>query len=149
MDNIDQKELVALRQSNIGRLFLRAARAYSELALKKMSVRGYSGLTLFHTALIANLDIEGTRITTLAKRAGISKQAMGQLVMDLTERGFIQREPDPDDKRAALILFTQQGWQFLQDAYLVKQEIEAEYAAILGEDGMVQLRSALERLLGG
>ena len=147
MENIDQQELVALRQGNIGRLFLRAARAYSELALQKAHHYGYSGLTLFHTALIANLDIEGTRITTLAKRAGISKQAMGQLVADLTERGYIHRQPDPADKRASLIFFTEKGWQFLQDAYRVKLEIESEYAQVLGESEMVQLKESLERLL--
>ncbi len=147
MENIDQQELLALRQQNIGRLLQRAVRAYSERALQKLHSHGHAGLTLFHTALIANLDIEGTRITTLAQRAGISKQAMGQLVVELSKRGYIQRQPDPKDKRATLIFFTDKGWQFLQDAYLVKKEIEAEYATILGEDGMIQLRNSLERLL--
>jgi len=147
MENVDQAELVALRQQNIGRLFQRAARAYSELALERAQAMGYEGLTLFHTALISNLDIAGTRISTLAQRAGVSKQAMGQLVADLEERGFIQRAPDPEDKRATLILFTEMGWQFLQDAYQIKLEIEAEYTAVLTPEIMQILRQALEKLL--
>ena len=142
-------DLEVMRQQNIGRLLQRAARAYSELALEKLRSYGYEGLTLFHTMLISNLDTDGTRITILAERAGISKQAMGQIVADLEERHFIVREPDPSDKRAALIQFTDQGRQFLRDSYLVKQAIEAEYTALLGEAEMSELRDLLQKLVGG
>jgi DNA-binding MarR family transcriptional regulator len=148
MDSINQQELEALRQQNIGRLLQRAARAYSELALEKLRALGrYAGLTLFHTALISNLDVEGTRISLLAERAGVSKQAMGQLVDELEREGLIRRDPDPSDKRATLIKFTERGWQFLQDAYHVKLEIEATYAAALGEAQLHTLRTLLEALV--
>ena len=147
MENIAKEEIAALRQGNIGRLFQRAARAYSDLALVKLQEYGHEGLTLFHTALISNLDLEGTRITTLADRAGVSKQAMGQLVADLEQRGYIERTPDPNDGRATLVQFTEQGWAFLQDAYQVKQAIEAEYAEILGEVGMNTLWELLKKLI--
>jgi len=147
MDDVKRDELLALRQQNIGRLFQRAARAYSELAMEKVLDAGHEGLTVYHTALISNLDIEGTRITTLADRAGMTKQAMGQLVNDLEARGYIRREPDPKDKRAVLIKFTDLGWQFLQDAFELKKEIEAEYATILGDDGIQTLRRLLDQLL--
>lgn len=147
MEPINKQEIAALRQGNIGRLFQRAARAYSDLALIKLRERGHEGLTLFHTALISNLDLEGTRITTLAERAGVSKQAMGQLVADLEQRGYIERTPDPSDGRASLVKFTDQGWEFLQDAYHVKQAIEAEYAEILGEAGMNTLWELLKKLI--
>lgn len=148
MDANERRELEALRQQNIGRLFQRAARAYSELALEKLRALGrYEGLTLFHTALISNLDIEGTRISLLAERAGVSKQAMGQLVDELERDGFVVRVPDPSDKRATLIKFTERGWQFLQDAYQVKLDIEATYATILGAEQFATLRSLLDTLL--
>ncbi len=147
MKNIDSKELVALRQGNIGRIFQRAARSYSDLALTKLRDYGHDGLTLFHTALISNLDLEGTRTTVLAQRAGVSKQAMSQLVVELEQRGYIERVPDPNDGRASLVKFTEQGWQLLQDAYQVKKEIEAEYTAILGEMGIKELWRLLETLI--
>lgn len=141
---IKQKFIV---QGNIGRLFQRAARAYSDLALIKLQEYGHEGLTLFHTALISNLDLEGTRITILADRAGVSKQAMGQLVADLEQHGYIERTPDPHDGRATLVQFTEQGWAFLQDAYQVKQAIETEYATLLGEENMKTLWGLLQNLL--
>jgi DNA-binding MarR family transcriptional regulator len=148
MDNPETQDLLALRQQNIGRLFQRLARAYSESALAKSLDYGHQGLSLYHTALISNLDVEGTRITTLADRAGMTKQAMGQVVAELEARGYIQREPDPEDKRAVLIKFTDLGWQFLRDAYEIKKEIEAEYEAILGADGMATLKNLMNQLLG-
>ncbi len=147
MDNNQQEDLLALRQKNIGRLFQRASRMYSETAMEMIAQNGHDGLTVYHTALISNLDIDGTRIVTLAQRAGMTKQAMGQLVKDLETRGYVSRVPDPDDKRAVLIQFTDLGKQFLQDAYEVKQQIEADYATILGDEGMKTLQRLLYQLL--
>ena len=131
----------------VGRLFQRAARVYSDLILERMAEKGYEGLTLFHTALIANLDAEGTRITELAKRAGMAKQSMGQLANDLENRGYVERTPDPDDKRAHLIRFTEEGKALLRDSYRVKRDVEEEYAAALGHEEMERLRSLLGTLV--
>lgn len=147
MSEITQAEIIKMRQDHIGRLLQRAARHYSEQALAKLEAYGHQGLSLFHTTLISYLDIEGTQISTLAERAGMSKQAMGQVAKELEERGYISRIPDPIDKRAVRLQFTEQGYRFLQDAYQVKVDIEAEYTAILGAEGMKQLKQLLEDLL--
>jgi DNA-binding MarR family transcriptional regulator len=147
MNQVDKQKLLALRQHNIGRMFQRAARAYSELALEKLHSKGHGGLTLFHTTLISNLDTEGTNIKVLAERAGMSKQAMGQVAGELEKRGYIKTSKDSKDKRATLITFTEQGWQFLQDAYEVKQAIERDYQKVLGKKGLEQLSTLLETLL--
>lgn len=147
MNQTDKQKLLALRQQNIGRMFQRAARAYSELALEKLHSKGHEGLTLFHTALISNLDVEGTHIKVLAERAAMSKQAMGQVADELEKRGYIKAVTDSKDKRATLITFTERGWQFLQDAYKVKLDIERTYTTKLGKAGMKQLWTLLKKLL--
>jgi DNA-binding MarR family transcriptional regulator len=136
MNQTDKQKLLALRQQNIGRMFQRAARAYSELALEKLHAQGHEGLTLFHTALISNLDIEGTHLKVLAERAGMSKQAMGQVADELEKRGYVKAVTDSKDKRATLVTFT-------------KLEIERSYSAKLGKAGMKQLWRLLEKLLQG
>jgi DNA-binding MarR family transcriptional regulator len=135
------------REQHIGRLFLRASRSFAALATRKLKERGHRGLGATHTALLPHVDLEGTRATTLAERAGMSKQAAGQVVHDLERQGYVERRPDPADGRATLVCFTDAGWRFLRDAGEVKREIEAEYAAILGEERMRLLRSALDELL--
>ena len=147
-EKASMEHLLDMRQQNIGRLLQQAFRRFNTKAIEKLHERGHDGLTLAHTLLLSNLDIEGTRITVLAERAGITKQSMGQLVTDLEKRGYIERKEDTVDRRASLVFFRQLGWQFLEDAYEVKQEIEAEYKSILGEDEFNRLREALKLLLG-
>lgn len=135
------------REQHIGRLFLKASRSFATLATRKLKERGHEGLGATHTALLPHVDIEGTRATELAGRSGMTKQAVGQVVRDLEQQGYVERRPDPADSRASLVRFTDAGWRFLRDAGDVKREIEAEYGAVLGEDRMRLLYSALKDLL--
>lgn len=137
------------RQQHVGRLFLRASRSFAALATRKLKERGHEGLGMAHTSLLPHLDAEegGTRATELAERAGMTKQAAGRVVRDLERMGYVKRTTDPEDARATLVAFTDEGWRFLEDAYHVKREIEAGYAAVLGEERLGLLRSALEDLL--
>lgn len=137
-----------MRQENIGRLCLRLYRAFNARAVTMLQARGHAALTLAHTALLINLDVEGTRIVDLAGRAGMSKQAMGRLVHDLEQVGYVKRAVDPSDRRATLVTFTLEGRAFLRDAAIVKRDIEAEYAALLGDDGLAELRDQLLALVG-
>lgn len=136
-----------MREQHIGRLFLRASRAFAVKASERLEARGHAGLGAAHTALLPHVDLEGTRATVLAERAGMTKQAVGQVVRDLERQGYVERRPDPADSRALLVVFTDAGWRFLRDAQDVKLEIEAEYAAVLGTERMRSLRSALDELL--
>jgi DNA-binding MarR family transcriptional regulator len=135
------------REQHIGRLFLRASRSFAALATRKLEQRGHEGLGTAHTALLPHLDLEGTRATALAGRAGMTKQAVGQVLGDLERQGYVERRPDPADSRATLVSFTDAGWRFLRDAGDVKREIEEEYGAILGEERLRLLYSTLNELL--
>lgn len=145
---VDAERVGEWRQQNVGRLFLRASRSFAALATRKLKERGHEGLGMAHTALLPHLDAEGgTRATEIAERAGMTKQAAGRVVRDLERMGYVERGADPEDARASLVGFTDEGWRFLEDAYHVKREIEAEYAAVLGEERMGLLCSVLEELL--
>lgn len=135
------------RQHHIGRLLHRAARAFNDLALEKLHARGHIDLNLSHTNLLPHLEVEGTRIVTLAERAGMTKQGAGQLVAELEAHGYVKRRPDPTDGRATRIHFTEAGWQYLLDAQEVKRIIETEYRTTLGEDSWRELNAALTQLL--
>src|SRR4028118_1609922 len=68
------------RGQHIGRLFLRASRAFAALATRKLKEGGHEGLGTAHTALLPHLDAEGgTRATEVAERAGMTKQAAGRV----------------------------------------------------------------------
>ncbi len=144
---VSAEQIAEHRQNYIGRLIMRANRIFSAQATEKLHARGYAGLSLAHTTLLINLDTDGTRITTLAERAGMTKQSMGQLVIDLARRGYVECVDDPQDKRVTIVKFTAVGWQFLRESYEIKREVENDCIAILGEENFRILSRLLTTLI--
>jgi DNA-binding MarR family transcriptional regulator len=99
-----------------------------------------------HAAVFINIDRAGSRLTQLAERAAMTPQAMGELVDDLVERGYLERVPDPSDRRAKLIMLTDDGFDALQAAFDTILGIEAELQADLGPTGLARLQRALRRI---
>lgn len=145
--NPTRNEIRHLRDHHIGRLFLQAHRAYSAHAIELLRARGYEELGAAHAAILPHIDTEGTRATVIAERSGMSKQGAGQVVDDLARQGLVERIPDPADGRAALVVFTDAGWNYLRAASALKQEIEADYAKLLGEDAFGTLCEHLTRII--
>jgi DNA-binding MarR family transcriptional regulator len=105
---------------------------------------GADTLRTVHTNLFPHIDMEGTRLTELARRVGISKQAVGQLVDELEEMGTVERVPDPDDGRAKLIRFRREGGQpVLLRGLAVLAELEKQMEEEIGARQMKQLHRAL------
>jgi MarR family transcriptional regulator, temperature-dependent positive regulator of motility len=89
----------------------------------------------------------GIRLTDLAARAGMTKQAMAELVAEIERRGYLQRTADPADRRAKIIEFTGKGWSLVNTALPAMGELEAEITSHLGEPAVGQLRSTLLEIL--
>ncbi|MGR6964390.1 MarR family winged helix-turn-helix transcriptional regulator [Geodermatophilus sp. URMC 61] len=99
-----------------------------------------------HSAVFVNIDRDGTRLTQLAERAQMTPQAMSELVDHLAAHGYLERVPDPSDRRAKLIVLTDLGCDALQAAFDTIIGIEAELEGLLGRDGLRHLRTALRRI---
>ena len=99
--------------------------------------------------MIAHLDRQGTRQVDLAKRAKITRQAVQQLIDELERDGIVRRRPDPDDRRAKIIVFAAKGNAVLHKANEVKRAIERAYVADLGVVAAAALRQTLRRLRRG
>jgi DNA-binding MarR family transcriptional regulator len=144
--NIPANQLEQMReQQPLARLLIRAGRAFNAQTSAKLEALGYRAFGGVQGGLFAQIDPDGTRLTTLAERLGITKQSVSQIVSDLERSGYVQRLEDPTDRRASLVRFTERGWKFCQDINRVRVEAEAEYEAVLGKDAMQTLRDLLER----
>lgn len=100
-----------------------------------------------HSAVFAQIRPEGNRLTDLARGANITPQAMGELVDELEELGYVERQPDPTDRRAKLIALTERGHACIAAGIETIDGIEERLDATLGARGHAQLRSLLTRLL--
>ena len=107
---------------------------------------GFADVRPAHTAVFQHIEAEGTRLTDLAERAQITKQSMGYLVDYLEQRGYLERRPDPSDRRASLIYLTERGWAQIQAALKIIAALEAEWTRNLGPQRMNQLRATLAEL---
>ncbi|MSP70886.1 MAG: MarR family transcriptional regulator [Myxococcales bacterium] len=105
-----------------------------------------SGLRTAHTMLLPHIDAEGTRPSVLAGRLGVTKQAVGQLVDELVEMGFLERVHDPADARARLVRFSKRGRKSVSTGLDVLEAMEAELSEKIGEKRMIELRRALAAL---
>jgi DNA-binding MarR family transcriptional regulator len=143
----DIKKSDESRQQHIGRVILLAYRAFASRSVLKLRECGYKEINLAHISLLANLDAEGTWISTLAERAGITKQSMRQLALDLERKGYVKRTIDVRDKRATLITFTDTGFQLIKDVQEIKQQMQVECVSLLGQDNMQMLEEGLMKLI--
>jgi DNA-binding MarR family transcriptional regulator len=100
-----------------------------------------------HSAVFAQIEPEGSRLTDLAGRANITPQAMGELVDELEELGYVERQPDPSDRRAKLIVLTARGRSAVEAGHATIEGIEERITDILGERGHRTLRRLLTKLL--
>ena len=141
-------ELERAKRASLAQVLFRSARLLNERALARVRERTGSEIRPAHTTLFPHLDLEGTRLTELARRVGISKQAVGQLVGDLEGMGWLERVPDPEDGRAKLVRFTQpKGKPSAIEGLALLGEVEQDLRRELGGDAFDQLAVLLLRLL--
>jgi DNA-binding MarR family transcriptional regulator len=132
------------KRASAGQLLIKGARLLQERFLARINREGPRvTLRRAHTSLLPHIDQQGTRLTELARRLGITKQAAGQLVSDLESMGSLERVADPQDGRAKLVRFTDLGLESIHHGLSVMRQIESELEAVLGKTKMRQLHQAL------
>src|SRR4051812_36560587 len=102
-----------VRHENLGRLLVESFRFFRERTLYNLQAHGIKDLTPVHAAMLRRIDDEGTRISVIASRMSVSKQAAAQLVAKAEKLGYVKSAPDADDLRAKVVLCTAKGKRFL------------------------------------
>jgi DNA-binding MarR family transcriptional regulator len=139
-----RKSGTAWRHDNVGRLLNNAVARFEARVLELMSDSGHVETRMAHINLTRNLDVEGTRLTELARRASMSKQAMGELVDQCAALRLVDRVVDPDDRRGRIVRFTPSGLKWL-DAFRRAVDIaEKEMRTELGKATMDALLRGLK-----
>jgi len=128
-------------------LLFKAARLLNERAIGRVRERSGQPVRVAHTTLLPHIDLEGTRLTEIARRLGVTKQAAGQLVDELVDMGTLERVPDPEDARAKLVRFTPRGKQALLAGLAVLTELEGELAKSLGKKRVSELHDTLRAIV--
>ncbi|MEX0730763.1 MAG: MarR family transcriptional regulator [Aquisalimonadaceae bacterium] len=131
------------RTRNIGRLLNNAVIRFESRILQRMAELGQGQCSLSHINVTRNLDLEGTRATELARRASMTKQSMAELINQLETLGLIMRVPDPSDRRARLVRFTEAGLVWMDAFRGALADAEHDMQHVMGKDAFATLRTAL------
>ena len=130
----------------IGALLRVPAQAIHRRIIKELNAAGFDELRLPHIAVLQFPGPDGARPGTLAERAGMSKQAMNQLLRSLEDLGYIRRSDAPGEGRARMIRFTPRGRDAYARIHDILRDIEREWRAELGPEDFAQLKALLLRV---
>ena len=127
----------------IGALLRVPAQAIQRRIIKELNAAGFKELSVPHMAVLQFPGPDGVRPGVLAERAGMSKQAMNQLLRSLEAFGYIVRSDAPGEGRARIIRFTKRGRAAYATIYDILRDIEREWSAELGAKRFAQLKGLL------
>ncbi len=131
----------------IGQLLGRLLQSFRRELYRRAQEGGYGDIREAHLQVFGSIDWTGTRLTDLAARSNMTAPAMGELVDDLQRGGYLERRPDPTDRRAKLVRPTRKGRRFLVEGLRAVREIEAAYAGTIGDERFAAMLGALQDLV--
>jgi DNA-binding MarR family transcriptional regulator len=133
----------------IGALLRVPAQAIHRRIIGELNAAGFGELRVPHMAVLQYPGPDGVRPGTLAERAGLSKQAMNQLLRSLEGYGYIERSDDPSEGRARTVNFTERGRAAYARIHDILRDIEREWSAELGPTDFARLKALLLRVWDG
>jgi DNA-binding MarR family transcriptional regulator len=132
----------------IGALLRLAWQSHRAQMYERVAAAGFPDVTRAQFALMRWPGIDGLRPGEVAELAGLSKQAVNDLLGELERNGYIERHPHPRDGRARIVRLTPRGEELWRTSFDTSRGLEAEWVARIGPDRMAALRATLEDMVG-
>ncbi|GAB2604609.1 MarR family winged helix-turn-helix transcriptional regulator [Kribbella endophytica] len=134
----DRKPMIALVD--------RANRALQADMVRTAHRRGHLEVKPAHNSVFATLAEEGSRAADMAVRAGITRQSMGEVIRDMVALGLLEMRPDPEDRRAKLVTYTEHGRWVAGRGYEHLIELDQRFADEIGRAEYDTAREVLARI---
>jgi DNA-binding MarR family transcriptional regulator len=130
-------------------LLTAAERALEAAVDDGLRMAGYQDLRAAHAQVFVAVAADGSHLTMLAAHAGMTKQAMGELVRYLEQRGYLEIQPDLRDRRAKIIGLTAEGRRAQEVCLRLVEAGEHRLVQRFGDEGVQELRTQLRRIAEG
>lgn len=124
----------------------KCARVLRTDMLRNAHARGFSEIAGAHDAVFATLPPEGARAADMAARSGITRQSMGEVVRDMVRLGILEMVPDPSDRRAKIVQYTDYGKTVAQAGFDHILAVEDLLRDEFGADDLATTRRVLARV---
>ena len=133
---------------DLGILAARVLFAFQDELFGELAAQGHPDVRPRHGAVLAHLDREGMRATDLARSSGRHKQVIGHLIDELVALGYVERRPDPADRRAKLVVPTERGLDEMRRSDAIARAIERRHARRIGPEALERLKESLAQIAG-
>jgi DNA-binding MarR family transcriptional regulator len=136
------------QETELGVLLFVAYRALEKRAYDAVAASGVGDITLAQARIASRIGPDGTRLSVLAEQARVTKQSAGFLVDQLEAAGYVERVPDPSDRRARLVRLTPRARAFVEIADAEVQRALQEWRDHVGAERLSQVVETLRDLRG-
>ncbi|MDF3041363.1 MAG: hypothetical protein K0Q71_4069 [Thermomicrobiales bacterium] len=120
---------------------------YAQEVDAALRAAGFDDIRPPHANVFPFVPPEGIRVSELAQLAHVRKQTTAQAVAQLESAGYIERRPDPRDRRAQLVFLTQRGRAVRPVAVAAGKRVEAHWAGLTSPEEVESLRQSLQAML--
>jgi DNA-binding MarR family transcriptional regulator len=107
---------------------------------------GITDITMAQARVAARIGPDGSRVSDLAEQARVAKQSAAFLIEQLEAAGYVERAPDPTDRRARLVRLTTRARRVAEVADAEVQRVLTEWADHVGEERLRQVHETLRDL---
>ena len=135
------------RQIPLPGLLSIAQEAVEAEVFARLNESGYPELRPAHACVFGTIGPDGDRLTSLADRAGMTKQAVGEVVSELERLGYVKRVPDPRDRRAKTIRLTERGLEAWVFGHALIAEIQERWSKRYGKQRVDDLMELLVEIV--
>jgi DNA-binding MarR family transcriptional regulator len=112
-----------------------------------LSGAGFGGIRPHHASVFPFVPPEGIQVSALAKLARVRKQTMAEAIDQLERLGYVERRPNPHDRRARLVFLTERGNAVRPVTHAAGRQVEERWADLAGSKDIEHLRATLRHLL--
>lgn len=131
---------------DIGIMSARLLFSVQKELFEKLAEQGHPELRPQHGAVLGYIDEEGSRATELSRLSGAHKQVIGNLIDELEALDYVERRPDPSDRRAKLIVPTALGRDQMRKSDAIVAAIEERHAEEIGKQEYARFKDAFRRI---
>jgi DNA-binding MarR family transcriptional regulator len=131
----------------IGLLLRLTYQHYAQDIDAALNEAGFGDLRPAHANVFPFLPPDGMSVSGLAELAQVRKQTMAEAVDQLERMGYVERRPDPHDRRARLVFLTERGAAVKPVTHATAARVEQHWAQLTSPQELEALRAALLRLL--
>ncbi len=124
---------VAPLEQPLGQALINANQWMSASLLHLIKAKGHKELTGAHLTFFCHLNCGVTHASEVARRMGISRQAVYKVTQELQRIGALELKEDPDDKRQKTIYMTELGERIALDVRAAMEEVESHLRSVVGE----------------